>query len=505
MILMETARKIRMKHRQGESIRKISETFQVSRNTVRRFLRMEEIEEPKYERKDPHYPQLGSFVEKLNQLIEADEKSPTKLKRTMQSMYEELRMGGYQGSYSPVCRYIRGIQKASEKLTLSKVYIPLSFEPGEAYQFDWSEDWVEIDSKMVKVKVAHIILCYSRKRFAYAYLNETQEMVFDAHIRAFEFFGGVTHRGIYDNMRTVIKKILAGKGREWSQGFECLCAHYRVEPVACNPRSGWEKGRVERQVSTDRAAFFNPVPKVSSMAELNQILASQVVAYNRSHKHPEYKAYTLEEIFIERERPHLGPLPTRFTGSKHKDVKISSTCLAMYDRNHYSVECQYAGKIAVCKATADTLTFVYHGHEIGRHERRFGRGNTYYNWPHYLPVLLRKPGALRNGAPFKEMGLPDELTLVRNHLDQSSGVGAKDFVKLLAYIPQTSIEAVQSACRQAIEAGTMSVDVIGNILFRTVEEPEKEPPFSVPGHLILTHTPTSDCSRYNQLLTEVRS
>lgn len=63
--------------------------------------------------------------------------------------------------------------------------MPLSFAPGEAYQFDWSTEQVILAEEIISVKVAHFVLCYSRKKFAYIYFNETQEMVFDAHIRAF--------------------------------------------------------------------------------------------------------------------------------------------------------------------------------------------------------------------------------------------------------------------------------------------------------------------------------
>jgi len=136
----------------------------------------------------------------------------------------------------------------------------LSFAPGEAYQFDWSTDKIVINDEIVSVKVAHFVLCYSRKRFTYIYPNETHEMVFDAHIRAFEFFGGTPIRGIYDNMTTAVKKVLVGKERECNPHFERLCAHYRVEPTACTPASGNEKGIVERQVQISRQQFFTPMP-----------------------------------------------------------------------------------------------------------------------------------------------------------------------------------------------------------------------------------------------------
>lgn len=496
---METIRKIRTRYRSGASIRSISLEFHVSRNTVRKFLRETAEKTPNYTRGNPHYPKLGPYIEKIHEILEIEAKS--KLKRTWGSIYEEMRSLGFQGSYSAVCRYIKKQNQDISKI--SGAYVPLVFESGEAYQFDWSTENIELKGKIITIKVAHFVLCHSRYKFTYAYPCETQEMVFDAHVRAFEFFGGVPKYGIYDNMKTAVTKVLKGKDREWNPAFERLCSHYRIEPVACNPSSGWEKGRVERQVEIDRNLFFLPIPKVSSLAELNQILCSQLIAYNQAHHHPEYKDKTLLEMY-QLEQPSLARLPIAFTGARYKDIKVSSTCLAMFDRNQYSVDCHYAGKIVQCKAYADKLIFICNGKEIATHERRFSIGQIYYDWKHYLPLLMRKPGALRNGAPFKEMHLPEELQIVRQHLHRQSGAGAKNFVRILSYIPQMTMEAVQAACGKAIQAKTISSEVILNILLRSEGESSEQSPL-IPNYLMLKFEPIADCSRYNFLLKGGRS
>ncbi len=125
----------------------------------------------------------------------------------------------------------------------AKAGVPLSFAPGEAYQFDWSHEVVLINGTTVTVKVAHVRLCYSRMLFVRAYPRETQEMVFDAHNRAFAFFKGTCTRGIYDNMKTAVETVLIGKNRQFNRRFLRMCGHYLVEPVACTPASGWEKGQ----------------------------------------------------------------------------------------------------------------------------------------------------------------------------------------------------------------------------------------------------------------------
>jgi len=146
-----------------------------------------------------------------------------------------------------VRRYARKWRDEQGALTAA-AYVPLSFDPGEAYQFDWSHEIVLLDGVTTIVKVAHMRLCHSRMIFVRAYPRETQEMVFDAHERAFSFFKGACTRGIYDNMKTAVETIFVGKERKFNRRFAQMCSHYLVEPVACTPASGWEKGQVENQV-----------------------------------------------------------------------------------------------------------------------------------------------------------------------------------------------------------------------------------------------------------------
>lgn len=105
-------------------------------------------------------------------------------------------------------------------------------DPGEAYQFDWSHEIVIIDGVVTTANVAHMRLCHSRMFYVRAYPRESQEMVFDAHDRAFAFFGGACQRGIYDNMKTAVDAIFVGRERRYNRRFQQMCGHYLVEPVA---------------------------------------------------------------------------------------------------------------------------------------------------------------------------------------------------------------------------------------------------------------------------------
>jgi len=219
----------------------------------------------------------------------------------------------------------------------------------------------------------------------------------------------------------------------------------------------------------------------------------------KTNIHPEYKDKTIEAVF-EKERHCLLSAPLMFEGYKQVDVKVSITCLAQYDRNQYSVHHLCERKIIQVKAYADQLVFIHEGREVGRHQRRFTKGQAYYDYHHYLPLLKRKPGALRNGAPFINMELPDELKIVRKHLKPLTN-GERDFAHILSYIPQESLESVVSACFQAIKNKTISKDVIVNILLRQNDEgiPETDISHSYPS---LSYLPQANLKNYDLLLSE---
>ena len=134
---------------------------------------------------------------------------------------------------------------------------------------------------------------------------------------------------------------------------------------------------------------------------------------------------------------------------------------------------------------------------VGEHRRRFGRGETIYDPWHYVPVLARKPGALRNGAPFRDWVLPANLESVRQRL-KGSDDGDRQMVKILAAVPTDSLTAVEAACAEALAGGVHSADVVLNILARQ-RDPAPVTPIPTPEALRLRQAPIADCARYDRL------
>src|SRR6516225_987726 len=209
MLIVETIARIRREHFvKGKTIKEIARDLGVSRNTVRKVLRSGETSF-EYERSVQPRPKLGRWAAELDALLDGNAAKPAREQLTLIRIYEELRDRGYDGGYDAVRRYARRWAKDRGQTTAA-AYVPLSFAPGEAYQFDWSYEIVMFDGVTVTVKVAHVRLCHSRMLFVRAYPRETQEMVFDAYDRAFALFKGTCGRGIYDNMKTAVDAVFVG-------------------------------------------------------------------------------------------------------------------------------------------------------------------------------------------------------------------------------------------------------------------------------------------------------
>jgi transposase len=495
MLVVETVGRIRREHFvRGKSIKEIARDLRLSRNTVRKILRSPETAFA-YEREVQPQPKLGRWTSDLDRMLEANATKSPRERLTLIRVFEDLHGLGYQGGYDAVRRYARAWQREHSSQT-QPAFVPLSFAPGEAYQFDWSHEIVLLNGVTVTVKVAHMRLCHSRMPFVRAYPRETQEMVFDAHERAFAFFKGACTRGIYDNMKTAVETVFVGKDRQYNRRFLQMCAHHLVEPVACTPASGWEKGQVENQVGVVRERFFTPRLRFKTRDELNAWLLDKCVAHARAHAHPERPEQTVWDVF-EEERPKLVAYRGRFDGFHALTASVSKTCLVRFDNNKYSVNASAVGRPVEIHAYADRVVIRQDGRSVAEHPRSFGRGEAIYDPWHYVPMLARKPGALRNGAPFKDWVLPTALGQVRRKLTGSND-GDRQMVAILAAVLTDGLPAVEAACAQAMANGVHSSDVILNILSRR-RDPGPAVTVLTPDALRLRHAPVADCARYDQL------
>ncbi|HRD74863.1 MAG TPA: IS21 family transposase, partial [Hyphomicrobiaceae bacterium] len=290
--------------------------------------------------------------------------------------------------------------------------------------------------------------------------------------------------------------VFLGKDRKFNRRFEQLMSHHLVEPTACTPAAGWEKGQVENQVGVVRKRLFAPRPSFKTLEDLNDWLTDKCVAYAKVQPHPEQTDKTVFEMF-EAERPVLMAYAGAFDGFHATTASVSKTCLVRFDRNKYSVQSRAVGRPIDIHAYADRIVLKQDGVVVGEHARKFGHNQTAYDPWHYVPVLARKPGALRNGAPFKDWPLPGAIEKIRRKLTGSAD-GDRQMVKILTAVLTDGLAAVEAACAESLDANIASV--ILNALARR-QQAAPPPPVETPERLTLSLPPIADCARYDGLRT----
>jgi transposase len=357
MITMNMLGRVRRLHyRDGLTITEIERRTGVTRKTIRKWLNAPEGVEPKYRRRAGD-TKIGPYAERLIKMLETDARRPKRDRRTALKLFAELKKLGFDGGYSRVTEFIRH-WRSDGGLAVTKAFVPLLFEPGEAHQFDWSEEHLVIGGVWRKIVVAHLKLCHSRAFVVQAYPTQSHEMLFDAHTKAFAALGGIPRRGIYDNMKTAVDKVKKGKARVVNTRFAAMASHYLFDPDFCNVASGWEKGVVEKNVQDSRRRIWQDAAgmRFGSYTELNLWLLARCRSLWQEIRHPDYDL-TLAEM-LEAEQPHLMPMVTPFDGYVETVGKVSSTGLVSFDRNRYSAPCERVGQVVGIRVYPERIDLV---------------------------------------------------------------------------------------------------------------------------------------------------
>ena len=496
MLCMETVIKVRRLHFKDKlSQRAIAERLGISRTTVRKYLKQELTQAPSFTRTRIHYPKLGNFIPLLTERLNHEIQLPERQRHTARRHFEWLQDQGFEGQYCSVSAFIRKFNQQHQPSS-PPAFIKQRFAPAEAYQFDWSIETVQIAGLAIKVNVAHFRLCHSRACFVVAYPNQKIDMLIDAHNQAFSFFGGVPNRGIYDNMKTAVKSIGKGKERTFNDQFLCMMSHFLIEPVACTPASGWEKGQVERQVKTLRKRLFQPMLAFHSLYELNAYLKEQCLRLMEGSKHPEMTALNVSQA-LQQERLALNTYQP-YLGLRLEVLRVNSQSLVRIDNHQYSVPVACVGKAITAHISAHSIRLTNGSQLLAEHTRSFQRSGISYQPSHYLDLLERKPGALRNGEPFLDWALPKPIKQLQSLLMKQIR-GDKAMVKLLALMSEYDTDLALTAAELALEEGMVTPEAVLNIINR-LKEPL--PPKLSIDDIPLTLPPSVNCQQYDSLLTK---
>ena len=444
------------------SIREISRRTGIHRDTISKYISMEESKPPKYKlTKERKHPVLGPYIPLIKQIIKEDKTRHRKQRHTGTKIFEILKAEGFTGGYNTVMDYLRKEYKKQKE-----AFLPLEFELGTYAEVDWTEAYFYLKGKETKAHIFVMKLRGSGGFYVRSYPSEKQEAFFDGHIKCFEFMNGVPYKIAYDNLKTAVKKILQGNNREEQEQFIALRTHYLYESTFCRPAKGSDKGGVENAGKEVVRKFFVPYPEVDSFEELNEYLHNECIKLLKNNSK------------WEAERVALRPLPTvRFDGARYKEAKVNRYSMVQFETNRYSVPTIHVGDKVTVKATADEVTILSKGTIIAKHPRIYERYQEQINLDHYLELLLQKSRALGNTKVYKPQSLAPVYEQYRRVLNARSPKGNREFVKILMLHRDYPSALVTEAVEVAMAYNVYSYDGVLNILGQLIvsDRPKIEP------------------------------
>ena len=463
---------IRTAHRvYGKGIRQIARETGHSRNTVRKALR--EQYSGYRERAIQPYPVLGPYLEVIDKWVAEDKDKPKKQRHSARRIYARL-CGeyGFTGSERTVRRYVR---EAKLRLGIGgkEACIPLDPELGKEAEVDWGRCYAILAGNLTELKLFCMRSKGSGKHFVQCFPCERQQALFEGHIQAFGFFGGVFPVIIYDNLGTAVEKVLRGRERKLRESFLRFQAYYNFCPPYlagrqgfCNPAQAHEKGGVEGLVGYARRNYMVPIPEADSLEELNRYLLEQCQGYGQ-HRIPG-KDKTVNELY-EQERRVLLELPeVAFVNVETYNGKVDKYCTVVVDRNRYSVPQRYVGLRVKAVAYVERVEIFYGKEKIAAHGRVYGKGKWQLNPFHYMDLLVRRPQAFDSARPIKQwrqrwpQALESLLSQFRDKLGHSKGT--KEFVRVLMLFKDHGEGEVFEAVKEAVDAGVSCSDAVEQIL-----------------------------------------
>lgn len=441
---------------EGHSQRTIARRLGISRNTVRHYCQGARFPGQRRPAVRTH-PVTDAVRHIVAEWLRGDAEAPPKQRHTAQRIYDRLvAEHGFSGGASTVRRLVRALRGSTPE-----AYVPLEFSPGEAAQVDWGTAKVWLAGKLVEAQLFCVRLCYSGAPLAVAFPLQRTEFFLEGHRLAFEFFGGVPVRLLYDNLRTAVKKGWGRQVKEEQARFRHLRAHYAFRTDYCNAGEAHEKGLVENLVGYIRRNVLVPLPRVSSWEELNGALRGACVAYRRRRLHG--RAQRVGEA-LEEEQASLTALPQRSMDTSRTEMAtVRPDGTVAFDKNRYSVPTRLVGRSVVVKGYSLVVEIHHGGELVARHPRQFGQEGVAYALAHYLDLLAQKPRAARNAQPVRRT-VP-ELLAFRERMRGDNP--DREFVRVLELIPRYGLKAVLEAVAQCGAAGITSSGGVRQVLQRS--------------------------------------
>ena len=441
-----------------KSIRQIAEGNHYSRKTVRKAIADASVPEYRLTAPKP-CPVMDPYLPVIEDWLKEDKRRPEKQRHTAHRIYERLvSEKQFTGSERTVREHVSKL-----KQDFGEMAIPLEFDPGSDAQCDWGEAQVIMAGIPVMAQVFCMKLSYSGKPFVMAFPTQRQEVFFEGHKQTFEWYEGVPGRISYDNMTVAVRKVLNGRNRIEQSAFVAFRSHYLFESHFSTPATPREQGRVESLVGYMRRNYFVPLPEVSSFEELNKMLLERL---REDDKRPATgKEMTVGEAW-ESEKRRLLPLP-HFPHQCciNQPVKANRLSLVTFDNNRYSVPVEYGTNKLTLHAYAWKIEIACGERVITVHERCYGKDQDIMKIEHYLPLLMRRPGAFSYAKPVRHWKMPEVYREFLESLSRrSGGDGVKEFLQVLYLGRDYGSENVEPAMKQALAENRADVERIRQIV-----------------------------------------
>jgi transposase len=438
----ETIRRLHFIKR--HSIRQIAGELNHSRKTVRKAI--DDGAVPKYQRRKPKpSPVTGPYLDKVKEWLAEDVNRPKKQRHTAHRIYVRLTgEHGFSGSERTVRKLVSGL-----KLRINEMAIPLEFDPGADAQCDWGEAQVFMAGEVVKVNYLCMTLSYSGRTFVMAFPTQRQEAFFEGQRQAFEWFEGVPARVSYDNLTVAVRRILRGRNREEQRDFIAFRSHHVFESRFSNPEKPREQGRVENRVGYTRRNYFVPLPEVASYEELNRMLLERM--REDDQRTADGKQMTIGAAW-EAEKPMLRALPRfPYRCCVSRPVQANRLSLVTFDGHRYSVPVEYGFDKLTLQAYAWQIEIACGDRVIARHKRLYGKTSDAMEIEHYLPLLIRRPGAFPYAKPVRQWDMPEVYREFYAALSRKQdGDGVREFLQVLSLGRQCGGETLERAVGQAL-------------------------------------------------------